>query len=78
MHRIAKVFTSGNSQAVRLPREFRFECNEVYVSRRGEAVVLTPRPTTWQGFMEGAEGLSKDFSTEGSPLPKDIKRASLG
>lgn len=78
MQRTAKVFTSGNSQAVRLPQEFRFECNEVYVSRRGEAVVLTPRPTTWEGFMEGAERLSKDFSTEGPPFPKDVKRASLG
>ncbi|EAR23327.1 antitoxin [Nitrococcus mobilis] len=40
MTRTAKVFQSGNSQAVRLPKEFRFESSEVEIFRRGDEVVL--------------------------------------
>jgi len=40
----AKLFTHGGSQAVRLPKEFRFEGSEVEVSREGDAVVLRPLP----------------------------------
>ena len=40
----AKVFQSGNSQAVRLPKEFRFRGKEVEISRRGDEVVLRERP----------------------------------
>lgn len=39
---IAKVFMSGNSQAVRLPKEFRLEADEVEVSRHGQSLLLTP------------------------------------
>ena len=42
----AKVFQSGNSQAVRLPREFRFQADEVEIFRRGDEVVLRERPAT--------------------------------
>ena len=48
----AKIFENGRSQAVRLPKEYRFECDEVYI-RRDEAtgdVVLSRRPDTWDGF----------------------------
>jgi antitoxin VapB len=44
MPQFAKVFRSGNSQAVRLPKEFRFEVDEVEFSREGDAVILRPRP----------------------------------
>lgn len=43
MTRIAKIFQSGNSQAVRLPKEFRFESSEVEIFRRGDEVVLRER-----------------------------------
>ena len=48
----AKIFENGRSQAVRLPKEYRFECDEVYI-RRDEAtgdVVLSRRPDTWDDF----------------------------
>jgi antitoxin VapB len=41
-HKTAKLFTHGRSQAVRLPKEFRFEGNEVRVSRSGDKVILEP------------------------------------
>jgi antitoxin VapB len=52
MTRIAKVFTNGRSQAVRLPAEFRFSGTEVYVSRsKSGDVVLSEKPTDWDGFL---------------------------
>lgn len=41
---VAKLFTHGGSQAVRLPKEFRFEGTEVHVRRVGDEIVLSPRP----------------------------------
>lgn len=47
----AKIFKSGNSQAVRLPKEFRFDADEVCIRRNGESVVLYTRPKmTWDVF----------------------------
>ena len=44
----AKLFRNGRSQAVRLPKEFRFEGDEVSVRREGEAVILEPlKPRSW-------------------------------
>jgi len=39
----AKVFMQGNSQAVRLPKEFRFQEGEVYIRKNGDNVLLTPK-----------------------------------
>jgi hypothetical protein len=44
----AKLFSNGRSQAVRLPKEFRFQGNEVSVRREGDAVILEPlKPLAW-------------------------------
>lgn len=55
----AKVFMSGRSQAVRLPKAFRFDCDEVYIRRNpatGE-VILSKKPTTWGDFFALLEEL---------------------
>lgn len=49
---IAKVFMSGRSQAVRLPKTFRFSTDEVYVSRKADKVILSPKP---RGFTSKEE-----------------------
>lgn len=49
----AKVFTTGRSQAVRLPKEFRFNTKEVTIERQGDAVIL--RPNTQQTNAQWAE-----------------------
>ncbi len=72
-----KVFTSGNSQAVRLPREFRLDQEEVYIRKEGKSIVIFPLPASWDGYMEDCEHLSNDFSLDGAPLPKDVERDSL-
>ena len=53
MTQTAKLFVTGRSQAVRLPREYRFEGNEVFIRRdpvTGD-VVLSRRPDSWDGFL---------------------------
>jgi len=40
----AKIFQSGNSQAVRIPKEFRFDVSEVEIFKRGEEIILKPKP----------------------------------
>ena len=57
----AKVFLNGRSQAVRLPKAFRFECDEVYVTRLGSAVVLLPKKGSWDVLFDATRGFSKDF-----------------
>lgn len=61
----ARVFKSGNSQAVRLPREFRFASAEVEIFRRGDEVVLREkRPSAAEAFQLLA-ALPDDFMSEG-------------
>lgn len=48
--RVAKLFANGRSQAVRLPKEFRFAGDEVFIEKKGNAVILTPRPKSWSEF----------------------------
>jgi Virulence-associated protein and related proteins len=61
----AKVFNSGGSQAVRLPKEFRFPDGEVYIKKVGDAVVLYPKQSIWESFMKGVNGFSDDFMENG-------------
>jgi len=72
----AKVFTSGNSQAIRLPKEFRLDTDEVFISRSGDSLILTPRMKSWEGFAEGLSGFSVDFDVT-DELPADIPRKAL-
>ena len=73
---IAKVFTSGNSQAIRLPREFRLDTTEVFIHRSGDSLILTPRMRSWAGFAEGLTGFSQDFVVK-DDLGADAARKSL-
>jgi antitoxin VapB len=57
---IAKVFRTGRSQAIRLPKEFRVDTDEVHLRRTDEGfLVLTKDP--WDVFFEGVEQLSDEF-----------------
>ncbi len=78
--RTAKIFTTGRSQAVRLPVEFRFDTDEVYIRRDPDTgdVVLSRRPGNWQEFfaMADAAGIPDDFLGE-RDQPADQGRPSL-
>ena len=56
----AKVFMSGRSQAIRLPKEFRVECAEVYLKKTLEGFLVILRDP-WELFFEGVAELSDDF-----------------
>lgn len=57
----AKLFRNGKSQAVRLPKEFRFSSDKVYIKRVGKAVVLLPYQSPWSSLLESLEQFSDDF-----------------
>jgi len=57
----ASVFWTGRSQAVRLPREFRFEGDTVLVRREGNAVILEPVHAWPEGYVESFTGVPDDF-----------------
>lgn len=57
----AKIFENGRSQAVRLPKKFRFDVDEVVVQRLGDAVILVPKEALWQTFMDGVNGFTDDI-----------------
>jgi antitoxin VapB len=72
---IAKLFQNGRSQAVRLPREFRFEGDRVRIRRMGQGVLLEPiiqDPKEW--FRKLDEFNSEPFMPEGRKQPKTPKR----
>ena len=57
----AKLFQNGQSQAVRLPKEFRFEGDEVIIKRSGNAVVLIPTNHSWDVLASSLDKFSDDF-----------------
>ena len=68
MAHLAKIFTKGHSQAVRLPAGYRFNSKEVYI-RRDETtgdVVLSEKPDSWDGFFEALKGVD---------VPEDFPRS---
>jgi antitoxin VapB len=74
---IAKVFRSGNSQAVRLPKEFRFKASEVEIFRRGQEVVLREKDKTLARAFELIAGLPDDFDIPGRRKDYPQKRKGL-
>ena len=58
----AKVFWTGRSQAIRLPKEFRFQTDTVLVRRQGQAVVIEPAHEWPDGYVESFAGLPEDFT----------------
>jgi antitoxin VapB len=57
----AKLFKNGESQAVRLPKEFRFSGSEVFIKRAGNAVVLFPTLRSWEPLLESLDKFPADF-----------------
>lgn len=61
----AKIFENGRSQAVRLPKEFRFDSTEVVISKIGDIVMLIPMENKWKSFVQAIDMFSDDFMAEG-------------
>lgn len=61
----AKIFENGRSQAVRLPKEYRFDTDEVSVNKIGDIVLLIPKTDCWNSFMQAIDLFSEDFMETG-------------
>ena len=74
----AKLFTTGGSQAVRLPKEFRFQGTEVFIRRDSNTgeIVLSTKPDSWQEFFELADrtDIPPDFMTDREDLPEEERK----
>lgn len=60
----AKLFQNGQSQAVRLPKEFRFIGEKVFIKKVGNATVLLPTDDPWESLFNSLNKFSDDFMTE--------------
>ena len=65
----AKVFKSGNSQAVRIPKEFHLEGKEVEILRKGESLILRPRKQSWAALIDSLKKFTDDFMAGGRRQP---------
>jgi antitoxin VapB len=74
--RIAKLFKNGRSQAVRLPKDCRFEGDEVYVKRQGRTVTLIPKEDPWRDMFDAARQFDWSIPFERNQ-PKMQRRESL-
>ncbi len=73
----AKVFWSGRSQAVRLPKNFRFDTDEVRIRRHGQAVILEPITRGW-GWLDALIGpVDDDFARAAEEQPAEPERPEL-
>lgn len=73
----AKLFQNGNSQAVRLPKEFRMPGDMVKISRKGNQVILEPLETTWDSLFDSLGDFPEDFMEDGREQPGMQKREPL-
>jgi antitoxin VapB len=73
----ARVFKSGNSQAVRLPKQFRFRVDEVEISRRGDEIVLREPRRNLRHAFAALGAMPDDFMAEGRRDDPPQKRNAL-
>lgn len=73
----AKIFDNGRSQAVRLPKKYRFTDSEVYIHRLGNAVMLVPKDEAWQTFLDGLNSFTDDFMQDGRSADIPTERDEL-
>jgi antitoxin VapB len=73
----AKIFWSGRSQAVRLPKEYRFQGDEVVIRRHGNAVILEPIAGDWAWLDSIVGKLDEDFIEAVGEKPKQQERPAL-
>ena len=60
----AKLFKNGKSQAVRMPKQFKFQGTEVYIKRIGRNVMLIPKDDPWESLISSLDNFSDDFMAD--------------
>ncbi|HEY8160780.1 MAG TPA: type II toxin-antitoxin system VapB family antitoxin [Methylocystis sp.] len=76
-HGQGELSWSGRSQAVRLPKDYRIEADEVRIRRRGDTIILEPIPKNWAWLDAVAGTVSEDFLKEGRQQPPMQERTGL-
>lgn len=75
MVKTAKLFKNGQSQAVRLPRDFRFDDDYVFIKKEGKVVMLIPAKGSWQSLFNSLDKFSDDFLAERKQPPTQKREA---
>ena len=73
----AKLFENGRSQAVRLPKEYRFSGDEALVNKIGDIVLLMPKNNQWAGLLSSLNLFTSDFMQNGRAEEVSQERESL-
>jgi antitoxin VapB len=73
----SKVFISGNSQAIRLPKEYQVEEKELYIQKIGRTIILFPKINPWETFENSLTEFSDDFMKNGRNQPRIQERERL-
>jgi len=69
----AKVFINGRSQAVRLPKEFRFSQEDVFINKIGNIVVLFPKEDPWASLASSLDQFTADYMESREQPPQDVR-----
>ena len=69
----AKIFTNGRSQAIRLPKEFRFSADDVYIKKIGKIVILIPKDDPWASLESSLNQFTHDFMETREQPPQDSR-----
>jgi antitoxin VapB len=73
----SKVFNSGNSQAIRLPKEYQVNEKEMFIQKVGSTIILYPKKNPWQAFERSLTEFSEDFMQKGREQPQEQIREGL-
>jgi antitoxin VapB len=73
--RTARLFRNGRNQAVRLPRDYEIDAEEVYIQRDGDSIVIRPKPRSWDAYFEQAGRLSEGFPDTIEDAPPQQREA---
>jgi antitoxin VapB len=73
----SKVFNSGNSQAIRLPKEYQVKDKELFIQKIGKTIILFPKKNPWESFEKSLNEFSDDFLVDGRQQPEMQKRDNL-
>ena len=73
----ASLFQNGASQAVRIPKEYRFKGQQVEVKKVGNNLILRPIAESWDGFFDSLDQFSADFMDDGREQPREQVREDL-
>ncbi len=72
-----KPFMSGRSQAIRIPKEYKIDASEVIINKIGDSLVITPKNSVRNAFVNGLSMFSDDFLADGRPEEVENERMEL-